>query len=376
MLLATKRKSNMGSHTKRTAGATTPLSPRLALQLAAPHTWPAAIVSVLVAAACALANTGSLDVGMAWLLLLICILMQASVNTFNDYFDFIKGTDTAEDNVEASDSVLVYNDVNPRSALGLAIGFLTVAFLLSLYVIWKAGPVPPRHRAYRAVIVVMYSGGKTPLSYLPVGEAVSGIVMGGLIPLACYQVLSGTFTFIALLWATPTIIGVGLIMMTNNTCDIERTSRPPAAPCRCCWAAKGRAPSTTPSWSFGFSPSSPSSAFGSPGASSCSLLGARLLPPHDGPVEKSARGAHAYRRHGPDLQRERGSGRILRRLPPALGAPGNLHEIGQSVAKTLQREVLQQLFRRRRRLFGNKPRHRRDMSDDGSRTSEPGQQLV
>ena len=213
----------MGSHTKtNSGGATTPLSPRLALQLAAPHTWPAAITPVLVAAACALANTGSLDVGMAWLLLLICILMQASVNTFNDYFDFIKGTDTAEDNVEASDSVLVYNDVNPRSALGLAIGFLTVAFLLGLYVIWKAGPVPLVIALIGAVIVVMYSGGKTPLSYLPVGEAVSGIVMGGLIPLASYQVLSGTFTFMALLWATPTIIGVGLIMMTNNTCDTEK----------------------------------------------------------------------------------------------------------------------------------------------------------
>ncbi len=213
----------MGSHTKtNSGGATTPLSPRLALQLAAPHTWPAAIMPVLVAAACALANTGSLDVGMAWLLLLICILMQASVNTFNDYFDFIKGTDTAEDNVEASDSVLVYNDVNPRSALGLAIGFLVVAFLLGLYVVWKTGPVPLVIALIGAVIVVMYSGGKTPLSYLPVGEAVSGIVMGGLIPLACYQVLSGTFTFIALLWATPTIIGVGLIMMTNNACDIEK----------------------------------------------------------------------------------------------------------------------------------------------------------
>ena len=213
----------MGSHTKpNSGGATTPLSPRLALQLAAPHTWPAAIMPVLVTTACALANTGSLDVGMAWLLLLICILMQASVNTFNDYFDFIKGTDTAEDNVEASDSVLVYNDVNPRSALGLAIGFLAVAFLLGLYVVWKTGPVPLVIALIGAVIVVMYSGGKTPLSYLPVGEAVSGIVMGGLIPLACYQVLSGTFTFMALLWATPTIIGVGLIMMTNNTCDIEK----------------------------------------------------------------------------------------------------------------------------------------------------------
>ena len=368
----------MGSHTKtNSGGATTPLSPRLALQLAAPHTWPAAIMPVLVAAACALANTGSLDVGMAWLLLLICILMQASVNTFNDYFDFIKGTDTAEDNVEASDSVLVYNDVNPRSALGLAIGFLAVAFLLGLYVIWKAGPVPLVIALIGAVIVVMYSGGKTPLSYLPVGEAVSGIVMGGLIPLACYQVLSGTFTFIALLWATPTIIGVGLIMMTNNTCDIEKdieASRRTLPVLLGRERARALYHALMVVWVLAIL-----AIVGHlvpPGHRRAPLLGARLLPPHDGPVEKSARGAHAHRRHGPDLQRERGSGRILRRRPPALGAPGNLHEIGQSVAKTLQREVLQQLFRRRRRLFGNKPRHRRDMSDDGSRTSEPGQQLV
>ena len=73
-----------------------------------------------------------------------------------------------------------------------------------------------------AIFVVLYSAGKTPISYLPLGEAVSGIVMGGIIPLACYQALTGTLDFIMLLWAVPTIIGVGLIMMTNNTCDIEK----------------------------------------------------------------------------------------------------------------------------------------------------------
>ena len=46
--------------------------------------------------------------------------------------------------------------------------------------------------------------------------------MGGLIPLACYQVLTGSLDFLMLLWAAPTVIGVGLIMMTNNTCDIEK----------------------------------------------------------------------------------------------------------------------------------------------------------
>ncbi|MEC4294291.1 prenyltransferase [Adlercreutzia shanghongiae] len=213
----------MGSASSQSSrGARTPLSPRLAIQLAAPHTWPAAIMPVLVAASCALAVTGYLDTAMTWLLLLICILMQSSVNTFNDYFDFVKGTDTADDNVEASDSVLVYNDVNPKSALVLAIGFLVIAFALGIYVIMQAGFIPLVIALVGAVIVVAYSGGKTPISYLPIGEAVSGLVMGGLIPLACYHVLSGSFTFLALLWALPTIVGVGLIMMTNNTCDIEK----------------------------------------------------------------------------------------------------------------------------------------------------------
>lgn len=203
-------------------GERTPLSPRLAWQLAAPHTWPAAIMPVLVAAGCAMATTGVFYPAMAALLLVICILMQASVNTFNDYFDFVKGADSAEDNVEVTDAVLVYNNVNPRSVLVLAIGFLVAAFALGLIVVARAGFLPLVIAAVAAVVVVAYSGGKTPLSYLPVGELVSGFVMGGLIPLACYQVLSGTFSFMMLLWAVPTIIGVGLIMMTNNTCDIEK----------------------------------------------------------------------------------------------------------------------------------------------------------
>lgn len=203
-------------------GAFAPLSPALIWQLSAPHTWPAAIMPVLIACACALATTGAVSPAMAWLLLVICILMQSSVNTFNDYFDYVKGADSADDNVEATDAVLVYNHVNPRLVLAAAIALLTAAFLLGIIVILKAGLTPLAIALVGAVIVVAYSGGKAPLSYLPVGEAVSGLVMGGLIPLACYQVLTGSLDFLMLLWAVPTIIGVGLIMMTNNTCDIEK----------------------------------------------------------------------------------------------------------------------------------------------------------
>lgn len=198
------------------------LTARMAVQLAAPHTWPAAILPALVAVAAAAVTAPTVSVVMACVLLVICVLMQAAVNTFNDYYDYVKGTDSADDNVDPTDAVLVYNNVNPRSALALAIGFLVVAFALGAYVIWVAGWIPLAIGIVGAAFVVLYSAGKTPLSYLPIGEVVSGGVMGGLIPLACYQALTGVFDLRALLWAVPTIIGVGLIMLTNNTCDVEK----------------------------------------------------------------------------------------------------------------------------------------------------------
>ncbi len=195
---------------------------RMAVQLAAPHTWPAAILPALVATSAAAATGHAISPIMACVLLAICILMQASVNTFNDYYDFVKGADSADDDVEISDATLVYNNVNPACALRLGIGFLVAAFLLGAYVIWQAGWIPLAIGVVGAVFVVAYSAGKTPVSYLPIGEAVSGGVMGGLIPLACYQALTGDLNWLMPLWAVPEIIGVGLIMMTNNTCDIEK----------------------------------------------------------------------------------------------------------------------------------------------------------
>ena len=197
-------------------------TPRMALQLAAPHTWPAAVLPCLIAVCAAAVSPSGASATMSCVLLVICVLMQSSVNTFNDYYDFVKGSDSADDDVEESDATLVYNNVNPRSALRLGIAFLVAAFVLGAYVIYHAGWIPLAIGAVGAFFVVVYSAGKTPLSYLPLGEAVSGVVRGGLIPLACYQALTGDMNWLMLLWAVPEVIGVGLIMLTNNTCDIEK----------------------------------------------------------------------------------------------------------------------------------------------------------
>ena len=204
-----------------------PLTPRLALQLAAPHTWAASVLPPFIAAGMAFACTGSLSITRAFVLLVICVLMQSAVNTLNDYYDFVKGADTEDDNTEIEDATLVYNNINPKSALALGLGFLVVALVLGMYCIYCSGFICLAIGAVGAFFVVFYSAGKTPISYLPLGELVSGVVMGGLIPLACYQVLTGVFSWWPLLWSLPTIIGIGLIMQMNNTCDIEKdtTSR-------------------------------------------------------------------------------------------------------------------------------------------------------
>lgn len=201
-----------------------PLTPKLAWQLAAPHTWVAAYVGVLLSGVYTItAYSGHVNPVLLGLLLLICIFMQSSVNVFNDYFDYTKGTDSLENSSEdAFDAVLVYNNLNPKSVLALAIGYLVCAGIIGVYIVYSCGWVPLIIGLIGAIVVVIYSGGKTPISYLPIGEFISGIVMGSLIPLACTYVLSGVLDFFVLVLSIPLAVGIGMILATNNTCDIEK----------------------------------------------------------------------------------------------------------------------------------------------------------
>lgn len=201
-----------------------PLTPKLAWQLAAPHTWVAAYVGVLLSGVYTIAAySGHVNLVLLGLLLLICVFMQSSVNVFNDYFDYTKGTDSLENSSEdAFDAVLVYNNLNPKSVLALAIGYLFCAGIIGVYIVYSCGWIPLLIGLIGAIVVVIYSGGKTPISYLPIGEFISGIVMGSLIPLACTYVLSGVLDFFVLVLSIPLAVGIGMILATNNTCDTEK----------------------------------------------------------------------------------------------------------------------------------------------------------
>ena len=198
------------------------LTAKLALQLAAPHTWIASIGPVLFGILFCKLENYPLSFWKSILLVLTCIFMQSSVNTLNDYVDFIKGNDKKEDNVEESDAVLIYNSINPKDVLLLGIIYLILGAVLGIIACKDSGFLPLGIGCIGGMVILLYSGGPLPISYLPIGEIVSGFVMGVLIPLGVAAVSDGKFHSEILLYAFPLMMGISLIMMTNNGCDIEK----------------------------------------------------------------------------------------------------------------------------------------------------------
>ncbi len=191
------------------------------VNLAAPHTWGASVMPAVLALAVSIREAGSIPPDLAVCLFLVAVLMQSAVNALNDYADYIKGTDTQENSPDAEDAVIVYG-LKPATARNLGIAFLAAAAIPGLYTVYYCGAAPLIIGVIGGLVIVAYSAGRLPLSYLPVAELVSGFVMGGLIPLAGVQLLTGKLRFAVLWKALPMILGIGMVMMSNNGCDIAR----------------------------------------------------------------------------------------------------------------------------------------------------------
>ena len=191
------------------------------LNLAAPQTWTGSVTPALVALAISWHRQQRLDIGMAVCLFVIVLLMQSAVNAFDDYADFVKGTDTLDNSPDAQDAVIVYG-MQPKTALIAGIAFLAVALIPAAYVVYKLGVVPLVIGLIGGVVLLFYAFGPAPICYLPLGELFCGFVMGGLIPLAGVYMQTRTLDFFVLVEAIPPILGMAVNMFSNNGCDIAR----------------------------------------------------------------------------------------------------------------------------------------------------------
>ena len=201
------------------------VTPRYALQLAAPHTWAASVCPALFGILYSILHGWTLSPLRFAALFLTCVLMQSAVNTLNDYMDFVKGTDSKDDHVEESDAAILYGNLDPKQVRTLGMAYLGAGALLGLLACRGSGPLPILIGVVGGLVVTAYSAGPLPISYLPIGEALSGFVMGGLIPLGITAAASRAIHPEVLFYSLPFIVGIALIMLSNNGCDIEKDMR-------------------------------------------------------------------------------------------------------------------------------------------------------
>jgi len=200
------------------------LTLRSIIELAAPWTWSASVMPVLLAAAITIVWTGNLNVLLFFSLLATSVCLQCAVNTLNDYSDFISGVDNRDNCIIKTDAAIVYHDYEPVLAFVIGVAFILLGLLCGLYAIITVGPELLIFGGIGAAVIFLYSYGPLPLCYTPAGEGLSGFVMGGIIPVACVYAMTGELSWVAALCSVPVIITIGLIMLTNNGSDIEKDS--------------------------------------------------------------------------------------------------------------------------------------------------------
>lgn len=183
-----------------------------------PKTLPAAGSPVIIGCAMAIADRKFHAIS-ALIALFGALLIQIGTNFANDYFDFVKGTDT--DERIGPMRVTHAGLIEPKS---VKLGFIliyTVVFLMSIYLFLRAG-WPILLIAIMSILAgILYTGGPVPYGYIGLSDFMVLIFFG---PVA----VGGTY-FVQALSINSTVILAGLapglisvaILTVNNLRDIR-----------------------------------------------------------------------------------------------------------------------------------------------------------
>jgi len=189
---------------------------------ARPKTLPAALAPVVIGTAIALGDR-TFHWPSALAAALGALLIQIGTNLANDYFDFKKGTDTADrlGPMRVTQAGLV-TPGQTRAATVLVFG---LALLIGIYLAYRGGWPIVIIGLLSILFGVLYTGGPYPLGYNGLGDVFVLIFFG---PVA----VAGTHYVQALSWSWPAMVA-GLapgffsvaILTVNNMRDLDNDRR-------------------------------------------------------------------------------------------------------------------------------------------------------
>ena len=172
------------------------------INAARPRTLPAAIAPVLLASALAWRD-GLLKPAAALGCLVFAVLIQIGTNFANDYYDFMRGADTAER--VGPQRAVASGLIAPATMKHAMIGVFTAAFLAGLMLLGYGGWPLLVIGVASIVCGIVYTGGPYPLGYNGLGDLFVFIFFGLVAVGATYFVQTGLVTGEAL------VIGVGVV---------------------------------------------------------------------------------------------------------------------------------------------------------------------
>jgi 1,4-dihydroxy-2-naphthoate octaprenyltransferase len=183
-----------------------------------PRTLPAAVAPVVLGSALAW-HDGHFSAGASVLCLAFALLVQVGTNFANDYYDYVKGADTAA-RVGPRRAVAagLVTPATMRRAMGLV--FVT-AFVVGLGLLpWGGWPLLVVGVA-SIVCGAAYTGGPWPLGYLGLGDLFVFLFFGLVAVCTTYFVQMGAVTTEAALAAAAIGVLAANILVVNNYRDVE-----------------------------------------------------------------------------------------------------------------------------------------------------------
>lgn len=173
---------------------------------------------VLVGSALAWADE-AFDGLAASLCLLFALLIQIGTNFANDYYDFIKGADTAA-RVGPRRAVAA-GLIAPATMKRAMVSVFTIAFLSGLSLILWGGPWLLVIGVASVVCGIAYTGGPWPLGYHGLGDVFVFVFFGLVAVCTTYFVQTGGVTLEVWVAAVPIGLLAANILVVNNYRDVE-----------------------------------------------------------------------------------------------------------------------------------------------------------
>lgn len=185
---------------------------------ARPRTLPAAIAPVLVGSGLAWRD-GKFDVRAAGLCLGFGLLVQIGTNFSNDYYDFVKGADTA---ARVGPKRAVAAGLISPSAMHAAMwAVFAAAFLCGLGLMAWGGPWLLLVGSLSILCGLAYTGGPWPLGYHGLGDVFVFVFFGLVAVCATYFVQVGSVETDVVLVASAVGLLTANILVVNNYRDQE-----------------------------------------------------------------------------------------------------------------------------------------------------------